>query len=94
MSIKKQMALSLAFATALLCASNGIAQTPAAGAKEQFVPLLVYRTGPYAPTGIPFADGVQDYWTLLNERDGGIDGVKIQSEDCETGYATDRGGEC
>ena len=61
---------------------------------EQFLPALVYRTGPYAPNGIPFADGVADYWTLVNERDGGINGVKIVFEECETGYATDKGVEC
>jgi branched-chain amino acid transport system substrate-binding protein len=61
---------------------------------EQFLPALVYRTGPYAPNGIPFADGVADYWTLINERDGGINGVKIIHEECETGYATDKGVEC
>jgi branched-chain amino acid transport system substrate-binding protein len=61
---------------------------------EQFLPSLVYRTGPYAPNGIPFADGVADYWTLINERDGGINGVKIIHEECETGYATDKGVEC
>jgi len=39
---------------------------------------LSYRTGPYAANGIPFADGYQDYFTLLNERDGGIGGEKNQ----------------
>jgi branched-chain amino acid transport system substrate-binding protein len=67
---------------------------PALADGEQFLPALVYRTGPYAPNGIPFADGVADYWTLLNERDGGINGVKIAFEECETGYATDKGVEC
>ena len=61
---------------------------------EQFIPGLVYRTGAYAPNGIPFANGVADYFTLVNERDGGINGVKITFEECETGYATDRGVEC
>ena len=61
---------------------------------EQFIPGLVYRTGAYAPNGMPFADGVADYITLLNARDGGINGVKITFEECETGYATDRGVEC
>lgn len=61
---------------------------------EQFLPSLVYRTGPYAPNGVPFANGVADYWTLINERDGGINGVKIVFEECETGYATDKGVEC
>jgi len=61
---------------------------------EQFIPSLVYRTGPYAPNGIPFADGAKDYYTLLNERDGGINGVKLMIEECDTGYNTDRGVEC
>src|ERR1700716_4709625 len=61
---------------------------------EQFIPGLVYRTGAYAPNGIPFADGVADYIAMLNERDGGINGVKIASEECETAYATDKGVEC
>ncbi|HEX6977998.1 MAG TPA: ABC transporter substrate-binding protein [Alphaproteobacteria bacterium] len=67
---------------------------PAFAQNEQFVPGLVYRTGPYAPNGIPFANGRADYMTLINERDGGINGVRIVYEECETGYATDRGVEC
>ena len=64
------------------------------GAKEQFIPLLVYRTGPYAPNGTPWADGKQDYLKLVNARDGGVNGVKLTYEECETGYATDKGVEC
>ncbi len=66
----------------------------AADAKEQFFPLLVYRTGPYAPNGTPWANGKQDYIKMINARDGGINGVKITFEECETGYATDKGVEC
>src|SRR3954469_21801418 len=84
---------TLAFAAAAL-GVTAIAEPALAQANEQFLPALVYRTGPYAPNGIPFADGVSDYWTLLNERDGGINGVKLVFEECETGYATDRGVEC
>ena len=65
----------------------------AAQAKEQFFPVLVYRTGAYAPNGVPFANGYVDYLKLVNER-GGVNGVKISYEECETGYATDRGVEC
>jgi branched-chain amino acid transport system substrate-binding protein len=82
--------LTLGLVAAALAASMSV---PAV-ADEQFIPELVYRTGPYAPNGIPFADGVADYLTLLNERDGGINGVKITQEECETGYATDKGVEC
>ena len=72
-----------------------VASTAAvAQAKEQFFPLLVYRTGAYAPNGTPWANGKQDYIKLVNARDGGINGVKLTFEECETGYATDRGVEC
>jgi branched-chain amino acid transport system substrate-binding protein len=66
----------------------------AAGPMEQFFPMLVYRTGAYAPNGVPFANGYGDYLRLVNARDGGIGGVKVTYEECETGYATDRGVEC
>src|SRR6516162_2316484 len=67
---------------------------PALAQNEQFIPNLVYRTGAYAPNGVPFANGIADYYKLINERDGGINGVKIVFEECDTGYATDRGVEC
>jgi branched-chain amino acid transport system substrate-binding protein len=85
-------------ATAALIAASGLASlatAPAAfaQAKEQFFPVLVYRTGAYAPNGVPFANGYVDYLKLVNAK-GGINGVKISFEECETGYATDKGVEC
>jgi branched-chain amino acid transport system substrate-binding protein len=68
--------------------------TPVLAQNEQFIPALVYRTGAYAPNGVPYANGTADYYNLVNERDGGINGVKIAFEECDTGYATDRGVEC
>ena len=56
--------------------------------------VLSYRTGPYASNGIPLADGQVDYYTLINERDGGINGQKINIVECETGYNTEKGVEC
>lgn len=61
---------------------------------ELVIPWLSYRTGPYSPSGIPTADGFADYFTLLNERDGGIGGVPVKVLDCETGYNTQKGVEC
>ena len=61
---------------------------------ELFIPLLPYRTGPFAGSGIPIADGMRDYLTMLNERDGGIGGVPIRISECETAYNTERGVEC
>ena len=86
---------SLATTVALVAATLGsLATAPAlAQAKEQFVPLLVYRTGAYAPNGVPFANGMADYMKMVNAQ-GGINGVKTITEECETGYATDRGVEC
>ena len=57
-------------------------------------PSLSYRTGAYAAGGIPFADGYADYFTLLNERDGGIGGVMTRLIECETAYNTEKGVEC
>jgi branched-chain amino acid transport system substrate-binding protein len=85
---------------AATCATVGAlaAMAPAslvqAQAKEQFFPVLVYRTGAYAPNGVPWANGYVDYLKLINARDGGVGGVKLTYEECETGYATDRGVEC
>ena len=85
------MKLRSIFVAALLgaAAAGAFAQ-----AKEQFFPLLSYRTGPYAPNGTPWANGKQDYLKMINARDGGINGVKVTFEECETGYATDKGVEC
>ncbi|HKA86311.1 MAG TPA: ABC transporter substrate-binding protein [Haliangiales bacterium] len=78
------------FAGAVLLGTAGTA----AAADELFVPVLVYRTGAYAPNGIPWADGFVDYLKLVNARDGGVNGVKLVWEECETEYKTDRGVEC
>ncbi len=84
----------IVWTAAAVCAGlSSLAVAPAAMAQEQFFPSLVYRTGPYAPNGVPFANGYADYLKLVNAR-GGINGVKVSYEECETGYATDRGVEC
>lgn len=68
--------------------------SPALAQDSIYVPLFTYRTGPYANSGIPIANGMHDYLTMLNERDGGIGGVKLKVEECETGYDVKRGVEC
>lgn len=77
-------------------ATMAVAAVMAAGPvmADLVFPSLSYRTGPYAASGIPFADGYADYFTLLNERDGGIGGAKIRVPECETGYNTEKGVEC
>ena len=91
MRVHKLIAAVAALVTGATLMSS---QAVAADAKEQFFPLLSYRTGPYAPNGVPWANGKQDYLKMINARDGGVNGVKLTFEECETGYATDRGVEC
>ena len=67
--------------SALLSCATLVAPTQLlAQAKEQFVPVLSYRTGPYAPNGTPWANGFVDYLKLVNAK-GGINGVKIAYEE-------------
>lgn len=81
-------------AVGLAVGVGGVAVSVPASAADQYIPSMVYRSGPYAPNGIPFADGYADYLNMLNERDGGINGVKIQVEECDTSYDTNKGIEC
>ncbi|MDD3784293.1 MAG: ABC transporter substrate-binding protein [Hydrogenophaga sp.] len=84
----------IVIAAAITAAGAGALLTaPAAMAQEQYLPVLSYRTGPYAPNGTPTANGIVDYYKLVNER-GGINGVKILIEECETAYDTARSVEC
>jgi branched-chain amino acid transport system substrate-binding protein len=88
----KSFLLAAAAGTTLL--STLLPLPASAQAKEQFFPVLPYRTGAYAPNGVPWANGYVDYLKLINARDGGVNGVKIAFEECDTGYSTDRGVEC
>ncbi len=83
----KMTRLTAALAVTMTAAAPAIAES-------LFLPNMSYRTGPFAPGGIPFADGYADYFTLINERDGGIGGVPIRYSECETAYNTERGVEC
>ncbi|WP_370322187.1 ABC transporter substrate-binding protein [Oricola sp.] len=66
----------------------------AASAESIYAPNLSYRTGPFAATGIPLMNGQKDYIDMLNARDGGIGGVTVDFDECETGYSTEKGVEC
>jgi len=90
----KTRTLTLALLGAAVGVSGLLPAAPALAQNEQFFPMLVYRTGAYAPSGIPVANGFRDYYTLINKRDGGINGVTITFEECETQYNTKLGVEC
>jgi branched-chain amino acid transport system substrate-binding protein len=67
---------------------------PAVAQDSLFIQSNSYRTGPFSGSGVAVADGIADYITMLNERDGGVNGVKIKFEECETGYDTKKSVEC
>ena len=62
-------------------------------AADQFVALQSYRVGPYGAGGSGFYGGMIDYFNLVNAN-GGINGVKMTWEECETEYNASRGVEC
>ena len=84
----------IVFGAAAIAMLTG-AQIASVKAQEvHYLPSLSYRTGPFAGGGIPIANGYADYFNMLNERDGGIGGVKVEVEECETGYNSQKGVEC
>lgn len=84
---------------------QALAATPAAAAPDasgqpgakgpvQFIPLATFRVGAYASSGVPVWGGIIDYFTYINEAEGGINGVKLYWEECETEWSAERGVEC
>ncbi|MBI1905385.1 MAG: ABC transporter substrate-binding protein [Rhodocyclales bacterium] len=86
MQFKKSLMLGAAVA--------GLAVTGYAAAAEQYIGLPTYRVGAYAAGGTGLFGGWIDYMTMVNERDGGVNGLKLVWEECETEYNNARGVEC
>jgi branched-chain amino acid transport system substrate-binding protein len=89
MLMKRNVMLSAFAATAIAATA-----LPASAEDTVYMPLLTYRTGAFAGSGVHIANGMHDYLEMLNKRDGGIGGAKIIVEECETGYDTKKGVEC
>ena len=80
-------------------AAIGIAIATAFGAaaeeaKQQYIPLATFRVGAYASSGIPVWAGEIDYFRYINEVEGGINGVKLFWDECETNWEVEKGVEC
>ncbi|HLH89179.1 MAG TPA: ABC transporter substrate-binding protein [Xanthobacteraceae bacterium] len=84
----------LVLGTALALGTVAIIPVAASAEDSIYVPLMTYRTGPFSASGTPIANGMVDYLNMINARDGGIGGVKIKVEECETGYDTAKGVQC
>ncbi|WP_374265647.1 ABC transporter substrate-binding protein [Zoogloea sp.] len=87
--IKRAVAASLVAAGVL----GALAEAQAAP-NEQFIPLATYRVGPYASSGTLWWAGLIDYLRYINEVEGGVNGVKLVWQECETEWSTDRIVEC
>ncbi|WP_126444083.1 ABC transporter substrate-binding protein [Sulfuricystis multivorans] len=89
--IKRCKQLTLATSVALACFT---ATLPAAqAAEEQFFPILSYRVGPYGANGASLFGGFIDYLNYVNMK-GGVNGVMMTWEECETEYNNAKGVEC
>ena len=86
----QQLWWSVLLATVL----GGLVAVTAFAAGAQFLPVLGVREGAVRFLGIPITNGFIDYLTLLNERDGGINGVPLVWEECETVFDVTRAVEC
>jgi branched-chain amino acid transport system substrate-binding protein len=84
---------STTFQHAALAADKQVA-TNLKPQQEEYFPLQSYRVGPYAAGGTGFFGGFIDYMNLVNIRDGGVNGVKLWWNECETEYEVERGVEC
>jgi branched-chain amino acid transport system substrate-binding protein len=82
-----------AIKAALVCLALAGVNLAAVAQNEQYIPVLSYRIGPYAAGGSGYFGGAIDYWTLVN-MNGGVNGVKIMWEECETEYNASKGVEC
>ena len=89
--MKTRKTLYSVVGSALLSSTMCFGAAQAAG--TQFIPVTTYDTGPYAVNGQPFMDGFVDYLKVVNAN-GGLNGVQLTWEECETGYKPDRFVEC
>ena len=79
-----------AVAATLGSAAPSFAQAPG----TQFFSVLSFRVGPYGPAGVGIFGGLIDYMNYINIKEGGVGGVKLSWEECETEYQAARGVEC
>jgi branched-chain amino acid transport system substrate-binding protein len=87
----KLIALSIATFGGIAAAISGLA---APQPREQFIPMLTFKVGQAGQLGLLTTAGYEDYWQMLNKRDGGIGGVKLVWEECETERDLKKGIDC
>lgn len=85
--LKQVLLATAAVATLMIPVSQALAS-------EQFIAIPSYRVGPYGTNGQALYGGMIDYFSYVNMKEGGINGVKLAWEECETEYNTAKGVEC
>ncbi|MDR2032231.1 MAG: ABC transporter substrate-binding protein [Azoarcus sp.] len=88
------MTASRSFIFAAFFVATVASHSVQAASDEQFVPIASYRVGAYASSGIPIWAGMIDYYRYINEVEGGVDGVKLVWQECETEWTAEKGIEC
>jgi branched-chain amino acid transport system substrate-binding protein len=84
----------LLLGASLLASLSGTAVPAMAQVTEQFIAIPSYRVGPYGTNGQSYYGGYVDYLNYVNLKEGGINGVKLAWEECETEYNNAKGVEC
>jgi branched-chain amino acid transport system substrate-binding protein len=74
--------------------AQAIDTTPGPDSDKQFFPIASYRVGPYAASGASIWAGRIDYYRYINDVEGGINGVPIVWQECETEWTAEKGIEC
>ncbi len=88
-------AIAAAASTVILAGTaQAIDPTPGPDSDKQFFPIASYRVGPYAASGASIWAGRIDYYRYVNEVEGGINGVPIVWQECETEWTAEKGIEC
>ena len=87
--MKKKLILTLVALGSMLGFSTSLMAE-----ETMYVPIPSYRVGPYAAGGTGYFGGILDYYNLVNDAHGGVNGVKLIWSECETEYSVERGVEC
>ena len=84
----------------MIAAAGAIAAFAASGpgasaqGAEQYFGIPSSRVGPYSAMGTGYYGGIIDYLNYVNKTQGGVNGVKLAWQECETEYNAARTVEC
>jgi branched-chain amino acid transport system substrate-binding protein len=84
----------LAAGTALAVAAASSAAMAQQEQQEQYFGIPSSRVGPYSAMGTGYYGGIIDYLNYVNMKFGGVNGVKLTYDECETEYNAARTVEC